>query len=127
MTEKLTEAQLKASVDQYLQYGMNMGLWYSDRLNSGTYFVPAEGNHKGRLIRGCRNGTADYIVLQRRTNGTTTYCQVIFLELKGHKTPIRKEQKEFANRMAELGAEYHIIRSLEALAQVLPIKELRSN
>lgn len=122
MTEKLTEAQLKASVDQYLQYGMNMGLWYSDRLNSGSYYVPSDGNHRGRLIRGCRNGTADYMVLQRRTNGTVSYCQVIFLELKGHKTPTRKEQKEFANCMAELGAEYHIIRSLEELEQILPVE-----
>ncbi|MEN8493553.1 hypothetical protein ABFB50_01005 [Dehalococcoides sp. THU3] len=122
MTEKLTEAQLKASVDQYLQYGMNMGLWYSDRLNSGNYYVSAGENRRGRLILGCRNGTADYMVLQRRTNGTVSYCQVIFLELKGHKTPIRKEQKEFANRMAELGAEYHIIRSMEEVEQIIPVE-----
>ncbi|WP_059280111.1 hypothetical protein [Dehalococcoides mccartyi] len=122
MVEKLTEAQLKASVDQYLQYGMNMGLFYYDRLNSGSYFVPSDGNHRGRLIRGCRPGTADYMVLQKRLDGEVSYCQVIFLELKGHKTPVRKEQAEFASQVNALGAEYHLIRSLEELEKVLPVE-----
>lgn len=122
MVEKLTEAQLKASVDQYLQYGMNMGLWYSDRLNSGNFFVPAGENYKGRLIRGCRKGTADYMVLQRRTDGTATYCQVIFLELKGHKTRISPEQRVFADMVIALGAEHYFIRSLETLEKILPVE-----
>ncbi len=57
-----SEAQLKKTVEDYLQYGANQGQWVFLRLNSGD-FIETRGETR-RRIKGCPKGTADFLVIQ---------------------------------------------------------------
>ncbi len=128
----ITEAQIKLAVADYLTYKMNLGELYFDRLNSGEVIVVAGKSR--RRIKLCREGTADFIVLMKKTfqfchtirparEGETTawfpYCKVIFLEVKSEKGKQRVEQSVFQKIVESFGARYIIIRSIEELAECL--------
>lgn len=126
---KLTEAELKRQVEDFLQYGMNQGRWYFDRLNSGSLLTKrGESTYRVNL---CREGTADFIVLRLaqyvdgavmftfRNGIFTPVCKIIFLELKGDKGKQRPEQGAFQKLVEAQGAEYHIIRSVEEVMEIL--------
>ena len=59
---KLTEADLKRSVEDYLTYLMNQGKLYFDRLNSGAVYVKRGDRTYG--VQLCREGTADFMVFR---------------------------------------------------------------
>ena len=128
----MKEKDLKLAVSEYLQYGTNQGKWYADRLNSGEVIVVV--GQSRRRVKLCREGTADFMVIQRKTfqfshfirpgedDETTAwfpYCRVTFLELKGDKGKQRPEQGAFQKLVEAQGAEYYIIRSIEELEKVL--------
>ena len=124
----LSEGDLKRSVEDYLQYKMNAGELYFDRLNSGE-FIEVRGESR-RRIKGCRKGTADFFVLKQQYfdiydnlrwphNLRWPRCRTIFLETKGDKGKQTDEQKAFQKLVEMQGAEYHIIRSIEDLEAVL--------
>ncbi len=129
----MKEADLKLAIEDYLQYGMNQGKWYFDRLNSGSLLTKrGQSTYRVNL---CREGTADFMVikgtpvdkLQWATYDEilgTTHCELtiprlIFLELKGEKGKQRPEQGAFQKLVEAQGAEYHIIRLIEELEAVL--------
>lgn len=129
---KISESQLKLAVSDYLEYGLNQGKWYADRLNSGEIIAVA-GNSR-RRIKLCREGTADFMVIKARPIARLALadskepigwahdvigCRLIFLELKSDKGKQSPEQGAFQKLAEAQGAEYHIIRSLEDLQAVL--------
>ncbi len=111
----MKENELKTTVADYLQIGMNQGKWYYDRLNSGD-FIEVRGDTR-RRIKGCRKGTADFLVLQK--TGCWGTPRVLFVELKGDKGRQNEEQREFQHLVEEQGAMYAIIKSVEELEEVL--------
>ena len=115
----MREKDLKLAVSQYLEYGTNLGRWYADRLNSGEVIVVA-GQSRSR-IKLCREGTADFIVIRKDPIAIKmiAFPQVIFLELKGDKGKQRPEQGAFQKLVEAQGAEYHIVRSVEEVAEIL--------
>lgn len=109
----MIEADLKRAVEDYLQYKMNVGELYFDRLNSGE-FIEVRGETR-RRIKGCRAGTSDlFVIFTPWIN-----IRIIFLECKGEKGRLRPEQKEFRDLVEAQGAEYWVIRSIEDLEQAL--------
>ena len=119
----MKEADLKLAVEDYLQYGMNQGKWYFDRLNSGSLLTRrGQSTYKVNL---CREGTADFMVIQASwTNAYPTHinvehCRIVFLELKGDKGKQRPEQGAFQKLVEAQGAEYCLVRSVEEVAKIL--------
>ena len=105
----ISERDLKITVSAYLQYKMNAGELYFDRLNSGEVVVMA--GQSRRRIKLCEEGTADFFVLK---NGHT-----IFLELKGEKGRQTPAQGAFQKLVEMQKAEYHLIHSIEELWKIL--------
>ena len=114
----MKEAELKRTVEDYLQIQMNMGKLYFDRLNSGD-FIEVRGKTR-RRIKGCRKGTADFFVLK------VDRVMPIFLELKGEHGVVSEEQKEFAKQAIKHGADWFCIRGTDDLETALfgDIKDL---
>lgn len=119
----MKEADLKLVVSEYLQYGHNQGRWYADRLNSGEVIVVA--GQSRRRVKLCREGTADFMVIQKATivglDRIEDCIRVIFLELKGNKGKQRPEQGAFQKVVESQGASYFIIRSIEDLENILEV------
>jgi hypothetical protein len=113
----MKEADIKHAIAQYLQIGMNQGKWYSDRLNSGVAFVPC-GVGSFRKIQLCREGTADFMVIEGLNKYLKT-SRVIFLEVKSETGKQSKVQKEFQKLVEAQGASYFIIRSVEDVQAIL--------
>ena len=117
----MSEADLKYAVEEWLQYKMNAGELYFDRLNSGSVLV--KRGEKVYRVELCREGTADFFVIRARryfANAPQIITpEIIFLELKSEKGKQRPEQGAFQRLVENCGAEYHIIRSIEELEEVL--------
>ena len=114
----MKESDLKRTVSDYLQIGMNQRKWYYDRLNSGSAFVGTPQHP--RRIKLCREGTADFMVLVGVIHREVwAYTRIIFLELKSEKGKQRPEQEDFQLDVEYQGAEYFIIRSIEELQEIL--------
>ena len=128
----MKESELKRAVEDFLQYEMNAGKLYFDRLNSGN-LISLKGKKPYR-IKLCREGTADFMVIRLKqfqfshkirpeedseATAWFPHCGVIFLELKGEKGKQRHEQKEFQSLVEAQGADYFIIRSIEELEDIL--------
>ncbi|KKK89499.1 hypothetical protein LCGC14_2732490 [marine sediment metagenome] len=105
----MKEADLKRTVQEYLDWGQNQGRWLYLRLNAGN-FIEVRGNTRRRVM-GCQPGTSDFVVI---TNISTS-----FIELKSEKGKQSETQKEFQAKVEELGCYYFIIRSIEKLMEVL--------
>lgn len=119
----MIESDLKRTTEDYLQYKMNAGELYFDRLNSGEVIVVASNSR--RRVKLCREGTADFMVLQVDLLWDGVHatripaCRVIFLELKSAKGKQRPEQERFQRDVEVQGAEYHIIRDVDDLINLL--------
>ena len=117
----MKEADLKRAVWDYLQYGMNQGKWYFDRLNSGAIYE--KRGQKTYGVQLCREGTADFMVIRARryfNNAPQVIApEIIFLELKGDKGKQRPEQGAFQKLIEAEGAEYYIVKSIEELETIL--------
>ncbi len=119
----MKEADLQRAVSDYLQYKMNAGDLYFDRLNSGSVLV--KRGVKTYRVELCREGTADFMVVRKDiipaypTHIAVEAPQVIFLELKGEKGKQLPEQGAFQKLVEAQGASYFIIRSIEELEEVL--------
>ena len=106
---KISEAQLKHSVAEYLEYGRNLGKWMSLRLNAGDY-IETRGTTR-RRVRGCPKGTSDFLVIK---DG-----KAIFIELKSEKGRQSEDQLDFQQLVYYHKATYHVIRSLEELQEIV--------
>jgi len=121
------ESDLKKTVKDYLQIGMNQGKWYYDRLNSGYAFVGTPQHP--RRIKLCCEGTSDFMVIMgvpvidQWDNEAPIHrgclVRLIFLELKSEKGKQRQEQEWFQRDVEEQGASYFIIHSIEELQEIL--------
>ena len=122
-TALVTEASIKSAISDYLQYKTNAGEIYADRLNSGD-FIEARGNTR-RRIRGCRKGTADFFVLQSILLWDGVHAtrirsvRGIFLEIKSPTGKQSPEQVVFQKLVENQGGEYHIVRSVDEVMEVL--------
>jgi hypothetical protein len=105
------EALLKKAVADCLQYAMNQGRCYADRLNSGKLLATYKGGQ--RMINLCREGTADFFVIMLKPRKVYTECRVIFLETKGEGGRQKPAQREFQKLVEAQGAEYHLIRDVD--------------
>ena len=117
---QITETQLKKQVGDRLQYGMNQGKLYFDRLNSGEV-IEVRGKTR-RRVKLCREGTADFYILKKlHLMAGIISTRIIFLELKSVKGKQRSEQGAFQKLVEAVGGEYHIIRSIEDLEKALDL------
>ena len=120
----IRERDLKITVSAYLQYKMNAGELYYDRLNSGEVVVMA--GQSRRRIKLCVEGTADFVVLQKTLLWDGVHatripaCRTIFLELKSAKGRQTPEQGAFQKLVEMQGASYFIIHSFEQLQEIIP-------
>ena len=120
---KITEAQLKHSVSEYLEYGQNQGKWLYLRLNAGDY-IETRGTTR-RRVKGCAKGTSDFLVIMKTripaypTHVWVEATRVIFIELKSNTGTVSEEQREFG-KLAEFHlAEFAVVRSLEELQEIV--------
>ena len=117
---KLSEAQIKSGIANYLETLQAMGkLWYT-RLNSGT-FVMGEGKSK-RVIRGTKAGTADFLVIRRcyplgAPNKDEVF--VTFLEVKTEKGRQNQAQIDFQKLVESQGHLYKIVKSVDEVISLL--------
>ena len=114
-----SESDLKIAVSDYLEYGLNQGKWYFDRLNSGEVIVVA--GESRRRVKLCREGTADFLVIKPVKRSGVVISQIIFLELKSGKGRSSPEQRAFKVLVESQGASYRIIKSLEELQEIIPL------
>ena len=127
----ISEAQLKASISDYLQFLQNLGRLIFLRLNAGSFILTDKDGNFRRRVQGAKAGTADYIVILKvlipayPTHVAVEALRVIFLELKSTKGRQTPEQKEFQEMVEAQGCGYRIIRSLEELQEIIPITERR--
>ena len=119
----MKEADLKLQIVEYLQIGTNQGKWYADRLNSGeVIIVQGEGR---RRIKLCREGTADFFVIQQDiipaypTHIGVKAPRIVFLEAKSDKGKQHPEQGAFQKLVGMQGAEYYIVQSLDEVIEIL--------
>lgn len=115
----MEEADLKLAVSEYLQYGTNQGRWYADRLNSGEVIVIA--GQSRRRVKLCREGTSDFFLFRSVNVGGASFLKLMFLELKSEKGRTSPAQNAFKIVIEEQGAEYHIVRSIEDLENILEV------
>lgn len=113
----MNEADTKKTIADYLEIGMAQGKWYYDRLNSGEV-IEVRGKTR-RRVKLCREGTADFFVLLGWRNQPWDYCKIIFLEVKGDKGMQGEDQHTFQGLVEAQGAEYHIVRSVEEVIDIL--------
>ena len=115
---KSSEADLMRAIKDYLTYCQNAGKLYFDRLNAGRIIALKGG--KPYNVELCREGTADFIVLQKlKLLGGISSTRVIFLEVKSLKGKQRPEQGAFQKLVEEQGCSYHIVRSVEEVMEIL--------
>ncbi|MFA5299102.1 MAG: hypothetical protein WC389_12920 [Lutibacter sp.] len=107
---KISEAQLKKSIQDYLQVLENQGVLYWDRLNSGELLVLNKDESK-RLVKLCRKGTADIIILFSK--------KVIYLETKKLGGEQGESQKEFEFKVKNQGAEYYLVDTYEKFLSMI--------
>ena len=115
---RITEAQLKKTVVDYLQYGENQGKWFWLRLNAGSFILTDKNGKFRRRVIGAKKGTADFIVITSYDPDKPS-CLVYFLELKSSKGKTTEAQDKFAKLVREQGASYFVIRSIEDVMEVL--------
>ena len=106
-----SEADLKRTVTDYLEYQQNAGKLLYFRLNAGD-FIELRGNTR-RRVKGCMAGTSDLEIIK---DG-----KPIFIELKSARGRISPTQNAFKILVEEQGASYSIVRSLEELEKILGI------
>lgn len=105
----MSEAALKRTVTDYLQYQMNLGELVFIRLNAGD-FIEVRGATR-RRVKGAPKGCPDLLILK---GGRT-----IFVELKAVKGKVSLAQVEFAKAVTAQGAEWFEVRDFEGLLGVL--------
>jgi len=108
---KESEADLKRTVTDYLEYQQNAGKLLYFRLNAGD-FIELRGNTR-RRVKGCMAGTSDLEIIK---DG-----KPIFIELKSARGKTSSAQNAFKILVEEQGASYSIVRSLEELEKILRI------
>ncbi len=118
MEIKITEAEVKKGVEDYLQYQMNQGKLWFERMNAGD-FIEVRGETR-RRIKGAKKGTADFIVIQSGVYGKSSLLSfVTFIEVKATKGKQKPEQKEFEEMIVGFNCQYEIVRSVDELMEVL--------
>lgn len=103
------EGVLKREVDNYLQELADQGKLILLRLNAGD-FLDVRGGYR-RRVKGCPKGTADMLVVYD--------SRIVFLELKGPTGRQTPEQKAFEQTAKERECEYHVVRSLDQVKEVI--------
>lgn len=124
---KLTEAQVKKAVEQYLIIGRNQGRWIFLRNQCGSLLVP-----RGPVlnkIQFCEAGTADYVVLQgfskawmaanTKAGAIFVGTHVTFLEIKSTIGKQKPEQVEFEKKAKQQNCRYFVIRDAGQLESIL--------
>lgn len=119
---KQTEAQVKKAVEEYLKYGENQGKWIFHRLQCGSRLIDY-GDHKQK-IQFCEAGTADYEVIQGKTdheywNHPFPFCVVTYLEIKSTTGKQSPDQVAFCQKAMKQNCRYYIVRDASLLEEIL--------
>ena len=120
----MKEADLKRTCEEFLQIYQSQGKLVFLRLNAGAFITQS-----GHWAKGCQKGTADLLVLMGESCPITFQdkpmnlfiSRMIFIELKSDKGRQSADQKQFQSMVEAQGAEYELIRSLEALQEILEL------
>ena len=131
MTLKISEADVKRAVEDWLQYASNQGKLYFERLNAGE-FIETRGDTR-RRIKGAPKGAADFEVLQG-VSFSLTYAgmplnhqppvipatRVTFIEVKKPKGGKQSDdQKVFEAKVRQFHARYFIVTSVDQMEEIL--------
>jgi len=113
----MSEADLKKSLEEYLNYQQNAGKLLFARLNAGDFIVryqEAYGESR-RRIKGVPKGWADFIVLMKD--------RCIFIECKGERGKLRKEQEEFFLAVTLMHHEFYVIWNVDEIPVLLGLEK----
>lgn len=117
MTLPIAEADVKRAVEDYLLILENQGKLWFERLNTGSFFVGEGGS--SRRIRGCRTGTADFIIVVK-PRWQIDPIRVIFIETKRPKGKgARESQLEFKAKVEAVGMLWYLARTVEEVEWLL--------
>ena len=101
----MKEAELKKTIETYLQIEQNLGHLVFNRLNSGEVLV--KRGEKVYKVNLCQEGTPDFIVHKLDAGGT------FYLEVKGEGGKVGDKQIEFAELLYKQGVSAYVVKSLE--------------
>jgi hypothetical protein len=110
LNTNISEAILNRKVNGYLRHHENKNNLTFIKVFVGKITLPNRD-----VMQVGRKGFSDYIIFLPN-------AKTIFIELKTEKTYLNENQKEFQNRINNLAFEYHIIRSVKELDDLLLIK-----
>lgn len=118
MKLKISEAQVKKAVEQYLAYQQNMGKLLYLRLQSGSLLVNyGPVTHKVNM---CGKGTADYVVFQKwGCDCGAANSIVTFLEIKSSTGRQSLDQKVFEIQAHGQNCRYFVVRDANQLEELL--------
>ena len=104
------EKELQQMVIQLLQIMENKGELFYQRVNNTPVYDPTRKVFRS-MGKGVKKGFPDIIIIK---NG-----KFIGIELKGDKGVVSKEQKEVGKEIIDNGGEYHIVKELDQLIEIL--------
>jgi hypothetical protein len=114
--KKRTESNDVTAILQYLQVLENgKYIFWCDRLNSGKIFIPAGMGRSARLVRLCREGTADIYFVSLKG-------LFVFVECKVGKNGLSPAQRKFRDMIQSAGHQYWESRDIRVFEQ--KVKEL---
>ena len=126
---KVSEAEVKLAVQQYLQYRQNQGELVFLRLQSGE-IIEVRGKTR-RRVKLCPPGTYDFVVFQP-TNYTLYHqaeavrgcepvkaCRVTFLEIKSSEGKTTEAQDRFAEEAKKMNCRCFTIRDADQIEEIL--------
>lgn len=102
----MKEQAIVKQIKEYLQSLEDSNKLYFIRNNSGAVVV------KNRFIRFGKEGSSDFIIFMPKN-------RVLFIEIKNESGKQTEKQKEFKNKIVNLGYEYYIVRSVDELINII--------
>ena len=105
-----SEAQIKKTIEEFLEYHQNLGNLVWNRQNSGQLIVSA-GPQSRYKVNLCQVGTPDIVV---HRDGRTLY-----IEVKSKEGKLTTEQKDFQAKLYAQGIHTFTVRSVEGVQKRL--------
>ncbi len=122
----LSEGQISTGIKDYLETLQAMGKLLYFRMNAGTFLTGGKDGQSCRVVRGCKAGTSDFLVIAPENVALNRFFSVIFIEAKKSdwnpnkkKTKTELAQEEFRKLVESQGHLYKIVRSVDEAITLL--------
>lgn len=104
---KVSESSIQTAIETFLKYQENLGKLVFIKNNSGAFKTS-----KGSFVRFGKKGSPDFIVFLQ--NGKTLH-----LEIKNFSGRQQKSQKEYQQKIEDLGHLYYVAHSVEEVKKMI--------